>query len=63
VLFATHCDGAWLVEGRFADGASGARELTEVRIKLWGCDCTCHDSQLPEMNTCDGDCHDQDPAS
>jgi hypothetical protein len=34
----------------------------EVRIKLWGCGCTCHDSQLPEMNTCDGDCHDADPA-
>jgi hypothetical protein len=34
-------------------------ELTEVRIRIWGCGCTCHDED-PE-NTCDADCHDEDP--
>jgi hypothetical protein len=59
VLFATGSDGGYLVQGRFADYGDGGAELAEVRIRLWGCGCACH-AQDPE-NTCDGDCHDEDP--
>lgn len=55
VLFATHIDGGYIVEGKF----SGA-ELIEVRMRLWACDCSCHDSDDGDL-TCDGDCHDEDP--
>jgi hypothetical protein len=61
VLVATHADGAWKVDGKFADCPGGGRELIEVRIMLWGCECTCHDEQPAELNTCPGDCHDEDP--
>jgi hypothetical protein len=60
VLFTTHSDGGYLVEGRFGEMyGDGDMSLTEVRIRIWGCDCSCHDGD-PE-NTCDGDCHDEDP--
>jgi hypothetical protein len=61
-LFATGSDGGYAVEGRFGDPyGDGSMELIEVRIRIWGCGCTCHDSDLD--NTCDGDCHDEDPPS
>jgi hypothetical protein len=61
VLFATHNDGGWLVEGRFGD-IYGGMSLTEVRIRIWACECTCHDSQDPQQHVaCEGDCHDEDP--
>jgi hypothetical protein len=61
VLFATGSDGGYLVEGRFGEMyGDGHMSLTEVRIRVWGCACTCHEED-PE-NTCDGDCHDEDPA-
>lgn len=59
VLLAVHCDGGYLVEGKFADTPGGGAELTEVRIRLWACTCTCHDSDAEP--TCEGDCHDDDP--
>ena len=60
VLFTTGSDGGYLVDGRFGElYGDGHMSLTEVRIRIWGCACTCHDSD-PE-NACDGDCHDEDP--
>ena len=61
MLFTTHSTAASWSRAASA-GSGGSMELIEVRIRIWGCGCTCHDSQLPEMNTCDGDCHDADPA-
>jgi hypothetical protein len=61
VLFTTHSDGGYLVEGRFGEMyGDGHMSLTEVRIRIWGCECTCHEAD-PENNTCDGSCHDEDP--
>jgi hypothetical protein len=63
VLFTTHCDGGYLVEGRFGDIYGGGHmSLTEVRIRIWVCECTCHDSEPDGGATCDGDCHDEDPS-
>jgi hypothetical protein len=59
VLFTTHADGAYPVEGRFAD-IGGHMSLTEVRIRIWVCECTCHGS-TGRVDTCEGDCHDADP--
>jgi hypothetical protein len=59
-LFATGSDGAYAIEGRFGDiYGDGSIDLLEVRIRIWGCECTCHQDH-PD-NTCDGDCHDSDP--
>jgi hypothetical protein len=59
-LFATGSDGGYVVEGRFGDiPGTGSADLVEVRIRIWGCGCSCHDGD-PE-NTCDGGCHDEDP--
>jgi hypothetical protein len=59
-LFATGSDGGYAVDGRFGDMyGDGSVDLIEVRIRIWGCGCTCHETD-PE-NTCDGDCHDDDP--
>jgi hypothetical protein len=61
VLVATGSDGGYAVEGRFGDTyGDGHMSLTEVRIRIWGCACSCHDED-PE-NTCEGDCHDADPS-
>ncbi|HEY1324730.1 MAG TPA: hypothetical protein VGF32_31015 [Streptosporangiaceae bacterium] len=64
VLFATRCDGGYLVEGRFgnADGG-GQMSLMEVRIRIWYCLCDCHDDDPPEENRCDGSCHETGPDS
>ena len=60
VLFTTGSDGDYLIEGRFGDiYGDGHMSLTEVRIRIWGCGCTCHHGD-PE-NMCEGDCHDSDP--
>lgn len=62
VLFTTHADGGYLVEGRFGDVMDNGRaELLEVRIRLWYCECTCHDD-ADEPPECQGTCHDADPA-
>jgi len=61
VLFTTHADGGYPVEGRFADLGGGHMSLTEVRIRIWVCECTCHGS-TGRVDTCEGDCHDEDPA-
>jgi len=61
ILFATRIDGAYAVEARFID-TDGATELTEIRIRLWGCLCTCHgDGQDDGVTLCEGDCHNDDP--
>ena len=60
VLFATGSDGGYAVEGRFGEMyGDGHMSLIEVRLRIWGCGCTCHDED--PGNTCDGDCHDEDP--
>jgi hypothetical protein len=61
VLFTTHIDGGYIVEGKFGEHAPGSPELIEVRMRLWACDCTCHDLDDTDL-FCDGDCHDEDPA-
>jgi hypothetical protein len=63
VMFTTHSDGGYVVEGRFGDLYGDDHLcLMEVRIRIWGCLCTCHDGEPARENTCDGDCHDEDPA-
>lgn len=62
VLVATHADGGYVVEGRFGEVYGGGHmSLMEVRIRIWCCECTCHDSDPDGGATCDGDCHDADP--
>lgn len=55
-------DGAWIVEGRMADQGDSA-QLSEIRIRLWGCECTCHEGEDPTEHLCEGDCHDADPVT
>jgi hypothetical protein len=63
VLFTTHADGFYAVEGRFGDMYGEDHLcLMEVRIRIWYCLCTCHDGQDPDHNRCDGSCHDADPS-
>jgi hypothetical protein len=63
VLFTTHCDGGYLVEGRFGDMYGDDHLcLMEVRIRIWYCQCTCHDQDEDARSRCAGDCHDADPA-
>ena len=63
VLVTTLADGGYIVEGRFGDVyGEGHMTLLEVRIRIWGCCCTCHDSDPDGGATCDGDCHDEDPS-
>jgi hypothetical protein len=59
VLFSTHEDGGYFVEGRFGDFMGGTT-LIEVRLRLWACGCRCHDGEPAEVK-CEGDCHDDDP--
>jgi hypothetical protein len=61
VLVHVFADGMWIVEGRMADEDDHA-SLSEIRIRLWSCDCTCHDGEDPAEHLCQGDCHDADPA-
>jgi hypothetical protein len=60
VTAAVYSDGAYIVEGRMADVGDGA-ELREIRIRLWICECTCHEGEEPAEHLCEGDCHDADP--
>jgi hypothetical protein len=63
VLVATHADGGYIVEGRFGNIYSKDHmSLMEVRIHIWCCECTCHDSDPDGGARCDGDCHDADPS-
>jgi hypothetical protein len=61
VLITTHSDGGYPVEGRFGDiYGDGHMSLIEVRLRIWVCECSCHGS-TGRIDTCDGDCHDEDP--
>jgi hypothetical protein len=63
VLLDVHADGGYIIEGRFGDVyGEGHMTLLEVRIRIWGCCCTCHDSDSDGGARCDGDCHDEDPS-
>jgi hypothetical protein len=62
VLFTTHADGGYVIEGRFGDlYGDNHLCLMEVRIRIWSCLCTCHDQDQDAALACEGDCHDADP--
>jgi hypothetical protein len=60
VLFTTHADAGYPVEGRFADDGDGHMSLAEIRVRIVVCECTCH-GETGRVDTCEGDCHDADP--